>query len=133
VESSPVKLIKSSCTIDGKKEVALVHDEEQVFDIKGNTFKQTLIPKSTFQQSQKDWSASPYIFQVTKEQPKYKEKMRSGQILFHNLNSVTDSHTPNVRSPTKSVFSKSIIDESMSCESKNRCQSTSKIETIFED
>ena len=42
--TSPFKYINSYNKVDGKNETSLVHDKEQIYDIKGNSFKQTLFP-----------------------------------------------------------------------------------------
>jgi hypothetical protein len=63
---------------------------QQFYDIKGNTFKNTLIPKQTAIDSslafktQGDWKTS---LMSSKVKPQYKQGyVRSGQILFNNIN-----------------------------------------------
>ena len=63
---------------------------QQFYDIKGNTFKNTLIPKQTAIDSslafktQGDWKTS---LMSSKVKPQYnKGYVRSGQILFNNIN-----------------------------------------------
>lgn len=60
------------------------------YDIKGNSFKNTLIPKETaysaLRTSEEKIPGLNTDFKLTKVNPKYKGYNRSGAILFHNIN-----------------------------------------------
>ena len=69
-------------------------DEKMFYDIKGNTFKNTLIPEETannafnvkkFSQTMQNFGNGRSSSQ-NKVMPKYKGYIRSGAILFNNIN-----------------------------------------------
>lgn len=64
---------------------------KQFYDIKGNSFKNTLIPKKTAFSSLIFKGSSPnragsQEFKLAKVEPKYTKDIRSGTILFNNIN-----------------------------------------------
>lgn len=67
-------------------------DRELFYDIKGNTFKNTLIPEETaknlFAQKKMSQTATNFGRSVSnvKVKPQYKGYVRSGQMLFNNIN-----------------------------------------------
>ena len=88
---------------------------EMQMDIKGNTFKNTLLPeksvKSAFSRH-RDNNSTPYGQSYTDVhkpiKPRYKGYVRSGQILFNNINQINtwDYKTPKASSGAKTALGK---------------------------
>ena len=75
---------------------------KQFYDIKGNSFKNTLIPKKTAFSSLIFKGNSPnragsQEFKLAKVEPKYNKDIRSGTILFNNINQHNVNHAPHAR------------------------------------
>ena len=83
------------------------------YDIKGNSFKDTLVPKETAlsalkisNETLKDFTTD---YRLEKVKPKYRGYNRSGAILFHNINQVDVQNQRTPRSCDKLRVSKSTL------------------------
>lgn len=92
------------------------HGKMMFYDIKGNTFKNTLIPKETahsaLRMSDDKFGDFHTDHKIEKVHPQYRGYNRSGAILFHNINQrdVANYKTPKAMSIDNKRFTKSTLD-----------------------